>query len=68
MSGLEELIIKIQRAQAWERAKGELNALRHTYASMLDHGTVLVESGKFDNFTRLMEGFIKAVEDEELHC
>lgn len=67
MSGMEELIIRIQRAQAWERAKGELNALRHTFSSMMDHGTILYEAGKLDKFDALLADFVKHVEDEELH-
>ena len=61
-----ELIIRMLRAGAWERAKGELNALRHTYTSEMDHGTMLYEAGKLDKFDNLLAQFIKNVEDEEL--
>jgi hypothetical protein len=64
---LDELIIKMLRAAAWERAKGELNALRHTFNSQMDHGTILVEAGKLDMFDELMADFVKRVEDNELH-
>ena len=30
-SGMEERILRTLRAQAWERAKGELNSILHTY-------------------------------------
>lgn len=61
-----ELIIRMLRAQAWERAKGELNALRHTFCSEMDNNNLLYEAGKLDKFDALLAQFIKNVEDEEL--
>ena len=46
----------ILRAQAWERAKGELNAVRVTYWGSRDEG-------KLDEFDLRLEIFIREIED-----
>jgi hypothetical protein len=48
--------------QAWERAKGELNALRHTFISEMDNDNLLYEAGKLDKYDGLLKQFIKDVE------
>lgn len=62
-----ELIRRMTRAQTWERAKGELNALRHTFTFMTEDGEVLVEAGSLDDYEWLLKEFIKGVEDAGLH-
>jgi len=53
MSDSKEL--RTLRAMAWERAKGELNAVKQTYWSD--------SLAEFDN---VVEEFVKSVEDEGL--
>jgi hypothetical protein len=54
---MESKEIRVMRTQAWERAKGELKAMEHTY---WDH------DGRYNKFNSLMEKFVKEVEDQEL--
>ena len=53
--------IHAMRLMAWERAKGELRALEHTYG-----GTEKLEEKKFYAFRKLLEGFIFEVEEHGL--
>jgi len=51
------------RAMAWERAKGELRSMGHTFYSECDREL----ENRFWNFDRLVNEFIKAIEDDALH-
>lgn len=55
----EERTQHILRAQAWERAKGELNAMRHTFYGER-------EGHQYDEFKKVLKAFIKSVEDNDL--
>jgi hypothetical protein len=46
------------RNMAWERAKGELNSILQTYWSKVD--------GEFEPISKVIEDFIKNVEDHGL--
>jgi hypothetical protein len=52
---MDDMIKKMLRGMAWERAKGELQAMLPTY-----HG----EAEKFEAMTRAIEEFVKQVEEE----
>lgn len=52
------VVIDVLRAQAWERAKGELRSV---------HATYYCNRGKADRFDALLEKFIGAVELDCLH-
>lgn len=54
----DERIMRVLRAQAWERSKGELQSMLHTFWD---------DPEKFNSLGVLMTEFIKNVEDEELH-
>jgi hypothetical protein len=54
---IDRVILNL-RAQAWERAKGELNSMLHTYWN---------GDGKFKDFDAALKEFIEKVEDNELH-
>ena len=56
MSDSREL--KTMRTMAWERAKGELQALLHTYWGLSEK-----EDKEFDFMEMTIEEFIKRVED-----
>lgn len=53
------------RAMAWERAKGELRSMRHTYYSKYD------ELGNFklrlEEFDEIFNQFVKNIESNGLH-
>ena len=51
--------IRIMRAMAWDRAKGELKSITNTF---LSGGT----SEEFEIYCRLLDDFIKAVEENSL--
>lgn len=51
---------RVMRSMAWERAKGELRAMKHTFYGE-DGGQ------KFLDFCAAIEGFIKDVENRGLH-
>ncbi len=52
--------IRVMRMQAWCRAKGELDAVLHSYWG--DQG----EDGSYQEMDKLTKQFIKAVEDNGL--
>ena len=56
----EDKILRLLRCQAWERAKGELQSMYHSYYSVTDETT-------YEDFVREVESFIKKVEDNGLH-
>ena len=58
----DENVIRILRAQAWERAKGELNAVLQTYIS----GTQSTQDGHFEKMDKLVADFISTVEGDGL--
>lgn len=61
----EDRIIKTLRAQAWERAKGELGALLNTFypaASFPENS----RPGQFEELDRLVAQFIRKVEGSGL--
>lgn len=53
----EDKILRAMRTMAWERAKGELRAMFHTYYS----SNASEES--YEEFDKATEKFIKKVED-----
>ena len=55
-------ISKILRSQAWERAKGELKAMEHTF-----YGSLNSRPEQYQELTGKVEEFIVAVEEHELH-
>ena len=56
-----ENILRAMRAQAWERAKGELRAVAMTF-----FGEEGARQGQFDEFTDAAEAFVNDVEDRGL--
>lgn len=58
MSTTDERVLKSLRAQAWERAKGELQAMLVTYWDGRE--------GKFNRTNNTVQAFIKEVEDNGL--
>lgn len=57
-----EKIIRTLRAQAWERAKGELRSMLYTFWQIPSDGD------KFDRLDTLIKTLINEVEDNELNC
>ena len=55
------IIIRTMRSQAWERAKGELEAMLATFWGSAATGN------QFSDLYDSVKGFIKKVEDESLH-
>lgn len=55
-------ISRTLRAQAWERAKGELRAMLHTYHSPADS-----EEGQFEAIDTKINKFIEETEEAGLH-
>ena len=53
----EKDISNVLRPMAWERAKGELNSMLHTYW----------HDERFEPFSKLLEEFIKNVQENGLH-
>lgn len=58
---MDENLIRILRAQAWERAKGELRAVAQAFV-----GTESAREGQFGDYDNLMETFINEVESRRL--
>jgi hypothetical protein len=54
---IKEEVSNAMRPMAWERAKGELNSMLHTYW----------RDDRFEPFSKLLEDFIKEVEKNGLH-
>ncbi len=52
---------RMMRSQSWERAKGELQAMLHTFSTPEN-----AFEGQFDKLNAEVEGFIKRVEDDGL--
>lgn len=50
--------IRLMRSMAWERAKGELKSIFHSYWN---------DDGRFEKFKTQYEEFVKKVEDYGLH-
>lgn len=59
----EEKTIRALRAMAWERAKGELRSMYHTFYS----DSAFDEPGKFGEFEVEVEAFITRIEHNGLH-
>lgn len=57
----EDMIIRMMRAQAWQRAKGELEAVLATYYSPRFNS-----QEQFDEMDKAVREFIKHVEDNGL--
>lgn len=57
---MDETIVRLLRNQAWERAKGELQAVLVTFV----HGTR--REGQFDEMNAAVNKFVKIVEDHGL--
>lgn len=51
------MVIRVMRAQAWQRAKGELMSILETYWK---------ETEQFERMSDLTQQFISAVQDEGL--
>lgn len=59
---MESRELKALRSMAWERAKGELFSMYHTfYGETLPKG-----ESRFDRFSKEVEVFVKRVEDHGL--
>ena len=60
---METDITRTFRAMAWERAKGELNSMKHTY-----YGPTLPvdEPSRYDRFVIAFDNFVSQIEDEGL--
>jgi hypothetical protein len=56
------IITRVLRAQAWERAKGELQSVLWTF-----HSPYGSNKEQFEELDALVENFIKAVEDKSLN-
>ena len=54
-------VIRTLRSQAWERAKGELRSMEHTFYS-----TQTSNPGQFEAFIQAVKEFVKYVEDAGL--
>jgi len=54
---MEDRVIRTLRAQAWQRAKGELQAVLHTYFG---------ERDRFEAMDSAVQELIKTVEDDGL--
>ena len=50
-------MLGVQRAMAWERAKGELNSILATYTG---------DTARFERMSEFVETFVAEVEDEGL--
>ena len=57
----DENLIRLLRAQAWERAKGAMNEVRVSF-----HGAHACMVGQFDDFNQLADEFIARVENNGL--
>ena len=55
-------VLRTLRAMAWERAKGELRSIGHTFWS-----SSTSKAEQYADFDAAVEFFIKAVEDDGLH-
>ncbi len=53
----DDRLMRVLRAQAWERAKGELCSMHHTFWG---------ETDKFNHFDALVKQFVEKIEAEEL--
>jgi hypothetical protein len=62
---MDDKVIAILRAQAWERAKGELEAMISTYYGVYTSDGKNVSNGK--QVMELVATFVKTIEDECLH-
>ncbi len=58
----DQLVVATLRAQAWERAKGELNSVLCTYYGSINK----LDSDKYKSYSSKLEAFIKDVEDNGL--
>lgn len=58
---MDERILRTLRGQAWERAKGEMNAMLTTFWD--GHGN----DGKFREAAAAIKEFVKRIEDNGLH-
>lgn len=56
-------IARMLRTQAWERAKGELNSMLHTFHSAADIGT----RQNFDDLQEAITRFVAVIESRGLH-
>lgn len=61
-------IIRHMRAQAWQRAKGELRAMLSTFhpGDGSDHTPATAPEGNFSRLDKLVDAFIETVEDNGL--
>lgn len=55
-------VSRMLRSQAWERAKGELRSMLHTFHSPHD-----AREGQFEGLDKRIDEFIAKVEDDGLH-
>ena len=58
--------ILTMRSMAWERAKGELRSMLHTFYSEARPGSL--QGDRFARFDSLIAKFEDDIESEELHC
>lgn len=57
----EENILRALRSQAWERAKGEMRSVMHTF-----FGVASARPGQFEEYSKVMAEFVHTVESEGL--
>lgn len=59
-----ELTLRVARAQAWARAKGELDAMLHAFFQYVPNSAVEGQHARLD---AVVNSFINTVEEEGLH-
>ena len=64
---MDVVVIRTLRMQAWERAKGELNAMMAATWPGSDNPPTR-DSEKFNNLQAAVDSFIVTMEDEELYA
>ena len=63
MSDTNQHILRTLRAQAWARAKGELEAVLHTFTKGIENSA---EPGQYEKLDSQIDQFVKCVEQTGL--
>ena len=66
MAGNESPEIRAMRHMAWERAKGELRSMLHTFRPIYGNGGTPLPTG-YEELDAAIKEFIQKVEDEGLY-
>jgi hypothetical protein len=61
---MEDRTLRVLRTQAWERAKGELRSMLHTYNDWDEYGNQIIDN-YYDQFSIALDKFIQQVEDND---